>query len=103
MFFDEFDRYVLVKRIKLTAISPLATGNNNLLEMNPTEASEREHSQFAASNKSPVLKKYLMLSQQSLVASTAATRMEDALKITSDTFLGGVEADLAELCIGSKQ
>lgn len=103
LFFDEFDSYVLTKQIKLTAISPLRTGNNELLEMNPTEAAERKHSQFAASNKSPVLKKYLMLSQQSLVASTAATKIEDALKITPDTFLGGVEADLAELCIGSKQ
>jgi hypothetical protein len=103
LFFDEFDRYVLARQIKLTPISPLRTGNSKLLEMNPTEASEREHSLFAASNKSPVLKKYLMLSQQSLVASTAATRMEDALKITPDTFLGGVEVDLAELCISSKQ
>jgi hypothetical protein len=103
LFFDEFDHYVLLKQIKLAAISPLRTGNNKLLEMNPTEAAERNLSQFAASSKSPVLKKYLMLSQQSLVASTAATKMEDALKIGPDTFLGGVEADLAELCIGSKQ
>jgi hypothetical protein len=103
LFFEQFDRYVLVKQIKLTAISPLATGNNQLLEMNPTEAAEREHSQFAAANKSPVLKKYLELSQQSLVASTLATKMEDALKMGPDTFVGGMEADLAELCIGSKR
>ncbi len=103
LFFDEFDRYVLAKKIKLTAISPLRTGNNKLLEMNPTEAAERKHSQFAASNKSPVLQKYLALSQQSLVASTAATKMEDAPKIGPDTFLGGIEADLAELCVSSKQ
>ena len=103
LFFDEFDRYVLAKQIKLTAISPLRTANNQLLEMNPTEAAERKHSLFAASNKSPALQKYLMLSQQSLVASTAATKMEDALKITPDTFLDGLEADLAELCISSKQ
>jgi hypothetical protein len=29
--------------------------------------------------------------------------MDDALKIGPHTFFGGVEADLAELCIGSKQ
>ena len=84
------------------AISPLATGNNQLLEMNPTEAAERKLSQFATENKSPVLKKYLDLSQQSLVASTLATKIEDALKLGPDTFVGGMEADLAELCIGSK-
>ena len=71
--------------------------------MNPTEAAEKKLNQFAASNKSPALQKYLKLSQQSLVASTAATKMEDALKMGPHTFLGGVEADLAELCIGSKQ
>jgi hypothetical protein len=103
LFFEQFDRYVLVKQIKLMAISPLATGNSQLLEMNPTEAAERKLSQFAAENKSPALKKYLKLSQQSLVASTAATKMEDALKIGPDTFLAGMEADLAELCIGSKR
>lgn len=102
LFFDEFDRYVLFKQVRLTAISPLRTGNNNLLELNPTEAAERKLSLFATSNKSPVLKKYLVLSQQSLVASTAATKMEDALKMEPDTYLGGVEADLAELCISSK-
>lgn len=103
LFFDEFDRYVMVKRIKLTAIAPLRTGNNKLLEMNPTEAAERQLGQFATSNKSPALQKYLKLSQQSLVASTVATKMEDALKIGPDTFLGGLEAGLAELCIGSKR
>jgi hypothetical protein len=103
LFFEQFDRYVLVKRIKLTAISPLATGNDKLLEMNPTEVAERKLSQFATENKSPALKKYLELSRQSLVASTAATKMEDALKIGPDTFLGGMETDLAELCIGSKR
>jgi hypothetical protein len=103
LFFEQFDRYVLVKQIKLTAISPLATGNSQLLEMNPTEAAERRLSQFATENKSPVLKKYLELSQQSLVASTLATKIEDALKLGPDTFVGGMEADLAELCIGSKR
>jgi hypothetical protein len=103
LFFEQFDRYVLVKQIKLTAISPLATGNSQLLEMNPTEAAERRLSQFATENKSPVLKKYLELSQQSLVASTLATKIEDALELGPDTFVGGMEADLAELCIGSKR
>jgi hypothetical protein len=29
--------------------------------------------------------------------------MDDALKIGPHTFFGGVETDLAELCIGSRQ
>ena len=71
--------------------------------MNPTEAAEDKIETFLAANKSPGLKKYLKLSQQSLAASAAATKKDDALKIGPHTFFGGVETDLAELCIGAKQ
>jgi len=103
MTFEQFDRYVLIKRIKLDTISPLATGNDALLKMNPTEAAEDKIEKFLAANKSPALKKYLKLSQQSLAARAAATKMDDALKIGPHTFFGGVETDLAELCIGLRQ
>ena len=32
--FEQFDRYMLVKRIKLTAVSPLGTANEALIKMN---------------------------------------------------------------------
>jgi hypothetical protein len=59
--FEQFDRYVLIKQIKLAPISPLATGNEALLNMNPTPAAEEKLEKFLTSNKSPVLKKYLKL------------------------------------------
>src|SRR5262245_39140358 len=37
---EQFDRYVLLNRIQLKPISPLATGNIQLLAANPGEASE---------------------------------------------------------------
>ena len=103
MIFEQFDRHLLVKRIKLTAVSPLGTGNEALLNMNPTEAAEEKIDKFVAASKSPALKKYLKLSQQSLAASVAATKKEEARKAGPSAFFGGVEADLAELCIGPKK
>jgi hypothetical protein len=71
--------------------------------LNPTEAAEEKAGKFLAANKSRALKRFTELSQQSLAASAAATKMEDLTKAGSDVFIGGVEADLAELCIGAKQ
>jgi hypothetical protein len=99
-FFEQFDRYMLVKRIKLTAVSPLGTANEALAKMNPTEATEAEVDKFVEANKSAALKKFQKLSQQSIVASGAATKLELVRKTGPLEFLNGIEADLAELCIG---
>jgi hypothetical protein len=101
--FEQFERYVLVKRIKLTAVSQLGTGNEALLKINPTEAAEAKVDKFVAASKSPALKKYLELAQQSVAANVAAMKKEEAAKASPSAFFGGVEADLAELCIGPKQ
>jgi len=69
----------------------------------PDGSRGRKDREIPGANKSPALKKYLKLSQQSLAASAAATKKDDALKIGPHTFFGGVETDLAELCIGAKQ
>jgi len=100
--FEQFDRHLLVQRIQLTAVSPLGTGNEALLNMNPTEATQEKVDKFVAPSKSPALKKYLKLSQQSIAASVAAMKKEDARKAGPSAFFGGVEADLAELCIGPR-
>jgi hypothetical protein len=98
--FEQFDRHLLVQRIKLKAVSPLGTGNEALLNMNPKEATEEKIEKFLAANKSPALKKYLELSQHSAAATVAAMRKEETAKAGPSRFFGGVEADLAELCIG---
>jgi len=71
--------------------------------MNPTEAAEEKVDKFVAASKSPALKKYLKLAQQSVAANIAAMKKEETSKAGPSAFFGGVEADLAELCIGAKQ
>lgn len=101
--FEQFDRYVLVKRIKLTAVSPLGTANEALMKLDPTEAAEAELDRYLAANKSAALKKFEKLSQQSLVASGEAARREQVKKTGPLEFFDGIDADLAELCIGPKK
>ena len=101
--FEQFDRYMLVKRIKLTAVSPLGTANEALLKMNPTEAAESAVDKYTAANKSAALTRFAKLSQQSLAASGAATKLEQVAKTGPLEFLNGIEADLAELCIGPEK
>src|SRR5262249_26254429 len=98
--FEQFDRYMLVRRIKLTAVSPLGTGNEALMKMNPTEAAEADVDKYVEANNTAALKKFQKLSGQSLAASSAATKLERARKTGPLEFLDGIDADLAELCIG---
>src|SRR5689334_16731441 len=81
MAFEQFDRYVLIKRIKLDTVSPAGSGNVALLKLNPTEAAEEKIDKFLAANKSSALKKYSELSQKSHDARAASTKVDDALKI----------------------
>jgi hypothetical protein len=103
MTFEQFDRYMLVKRIKLTPVSPIETANQALMKVSPADAAEEKLDKFLSASKSPALKKFNDLSQQSLVASGAATKLEDLAKAGPGVFLDGVESDLAELCIGPKK
>ncbi|MBR1123276.1 hypothetical protein JQ628_17245 [Bradyrhizobium lablabi] len=99
-FFEQFDRYMLVKRIKLMAVSPLGTANEALLKMNPTDAAEAAVDKYLATNKSAALTKFVKLSEQSAAASGAAAKLEQMAKTGPLEFLNGIDADLAELCIG---
>jgi len=101
--FEQFDRYVLISRIKLTGVSPLGTGNEELLGRDPTDATEDALDKFIASSKSAALKRFLDLSDQAAAASAASIKKEQAVLAGPHTFFKGVEADLAELCIGYRR
>jgi hypothetical protein len=62
--FEQFSRFVLIHRIKLGQVSPLATGNEILLRANPTEKVEAELEQFLKVNTSPQVRHYLELNEQ---------------------------------------
>jgi hypothetical protein len=101
--FEQFDRYNLIKRIKLASISPIATGNDDLLRANPTEQAEDALDEFVAANKSADIERFMTLSEQAAEAMQSALKKEQILKVGPGTFYGGVEVELAELCIGSRR
>jgi hypothetical protein len=97
--FEQFDRYAENARIKIVPVSPLATGNDALLNSDPTEASEKALKDFLATHPSPPLRRYLKLSEDAADATTAAVNADQAGKTAPSTFFEGVEADLAEICV----
>jgi len=100
--FEQFDRYNLITRIKLQSISPIATGNDELMNANPTEQVEDALDGFVAANKSAEIERFLTLSEQAAEAMQGAVKKEQALLAGPSTFYRGVEVELAELCIGSR-
>lgn len=98
--FEFLSRYVLIHRIKLGQVSPLATGNEALMRANPTERVEAEREQFLTTSKSAQLSRYLDLSEQMATALRASFNTEAVRNSFSPaTLFGGIEKDLAELCV----
>ena len=100
--FEQFDRQVLITRVKLAPVSPLASGNEALLDKDPSDAAEEKLGKFIAGNKSVALKRYLALAEQEAAARAAATRKDPPTQPVPTVLFGGVEADLAELCIARR-
>jgi hypothetical protein len=101
--FEQFDRYVLLNRIKIAPVSPAASGNIDVLRANPTEAAEEALDDFIETNKSPQIERFLALSEQATEATQGAIKKEQAVRAGPGTFYQGIELDLAELCIGSRR
>ena len=97
--FEQFDHYAENARIKIAPVSPLASGNDALLNKDPTEASEKALKDFVATHRSPGLQRYLKLSENAADATTAAVNADQAEKTGPATFFQGIEAELAEICV----
>ena len=100
--FEQFARYVFINRIKLSVMSPLETGNQELLSKNPTNATQDEVEKFLDSHKSATLDRFLDLAEQALAASSASMRKDPAALAGPTAILKGMEVDLADLCIGRR-
>jgi hypothetical protein len=96
---EQFDRYVLLTRLKIRSVSPLATGNDTLLRANPSEQIEEEVQELLTKVTSAELSRFLELSEQSADAMASALKKDQVLLVGPGTFYRGVEVDLAELCI----
>ncbi|MCA1514772.1 hypothetical protein [Bradyrhizobium sp. NBAIM01] len=101
LIFEHFDRYNVIARVKLGGVYPLQTGNEALLRLNPTDATEERLETFARKSRSKALKRFLQLSDQEAIAQSAAIRKASSPAPFPHTFFKGVETDLAELCIRS--
>ncbi|MBR0715386.1 hypothetical protein [Bradyrhizobium liaoningense] len=99
--FENFDRYNLVRRVRLRAVYPLGTGNQDLLRLNPIDATEEALDRFVDGSRSKALKRFLKLSEQAATAEAAVIKAVQSPQMTPLNFFEGVESDLAELCIRS--
>jgi hypothetical protein len=98
--FENYSRYVLISRIKMGQVSPLATGNEELLAKNPTEKVEADLEQFLKSNTSSQVRRYVELSEQSGAALAASLNTDQVRNyLGPGTFFRGVEKDLPALCV----
>jgi hypothetical protein len=97
---EQFDRYVLITRVKLNSFAPLATGNERLLRASQRETREEAlERRQALGRKSPQMERFLKLSEAGAMALQEAFNRDTALLWGPTTFYRGVEADLAEICI----
>ena len=100
---EDFERYVLIRRINLTPVHPAGAANTKLANKNPTEAAEKALEKFLAGKTSAALDRYLDLSDQSDAALAAAMKKDDIIALGGPyNFFKGVETDLAEICIGRR-
>lgn len=100
---ETIDRYALIARIRLARqLSPLATGNAELLGANPTDRSVEEVERFLKGRKSAALKRWLELEQASHDAATRSSDRDAIQRLGPRQLAEGLDADLAELCIGAR-
>jgi hypothetical protein len=98
MVLEQFDRYVLVGRIKLDPIAPIARGEPDLPE-NPTQAAEAAVEKFLDQRPSPRVDRYLDLLDAAKVAKQKGFNVQSAAKLGPMAYFAGAERDLAELCV----
>lgn len=75
---EQFDRYVLINRLKLRPVSPAASGNEALLKRSPEETVEAALEDYRDKTRSASLQRFLDLSDAWVDAMTAAIKPEAA-------------------------
>ena len=101
--FEQFDRHLLVERVKLRTVSPHGTADAALLAQNPIDKVKEALETFMeGKKKSASLQRFLALSEKSAEAIKVSIKREEARQAGPRAFFGGVETDLAELCIGKR-
>ena len=106
---ENFDRFVLIRRIKLAPTHPVGRGETELMKdnpteamrANPTEATEAAVQQFLKRHASRKVDRYLDLVD---AVETAMPKgyAHTGSKLGPMAFFADAEPDLAELCIGRR-
>jgi len=96
---ENYDRYLLIGRINLDPISPVARGEPEPAE-NPTQAADAAAQRFVEQHRSKKLDRYLDLVDAAEAARAKGFSIPIALKLGPMTYFAGADRDLAELCIG---
>jgi hypothetical protein len=103
--FEQFDRYLLIQRIKLYPASPVARGesDNAVTRADPSPAAQAAMERFVAKKGSPrVVGRYLELMDAQVEANRNGLRKGGLGKLTAAQFFAGADQDLAELCVGKR-
>jgi hypothetical protein len=106
---EQFDSYVLIGRIKLDPVSPIARGEAELkrnpseaMRANPTQAADAAVQRFLAKHQSPRIDRYLDLLEAAQAARLKAITTQAPAKLGPMVYFAGAEHDLAELCVGHR-
>jgi hypothetical protein len=103
--FEQFDRYVLIGRLKLDPVSPTARGETNsaATRANPVPAAEAAVMQFIKKNQSSkVINRFLDLMEPDLAATNIGVKREALAKVGPMQYFAGLDKDLAELCVSKR-
>lgn len=96
---EQFDRYVLLKRIGLVRqLSPISTGSDLMAESR-AEPSEDAAEAFAEANQTPALQRFRQLVEAMGEAMVAATDQERLLRHGPGQSFPGADAELRAHCI----
>lgn len=102
---EQFDRYVLIGRLKLDPISPVARGETNsaAARANPEPAAGAAVTQFIKKNQSSkAINRFLDLMEAHLTATNRGVKKEALAKVGPMQYFAGLDKDLAEVCVGRR-
>jgi hypothetical protein len=100
---EQFDRHVLVARINLDPVAPIARGEPDPIKDNLIEAAEAAAQKYLDEHPSPQMDRYLDLVDVTDTARPKGLNVKAARNSGPMQFFAGLEGDLAELCVGKRQ
>lgn len=101
---EQFDRYVLIARIKLNPVHPTGRGESDseTTRANPVKASQKATQAFYDKQSSKKVERYLDLTDAAVAASPKGFRRDELVKLGPMDYFAGADKELAEMCVGPR-